>query len=275
VLAAGLCHCPPGQAFDWAVPTGVGLGGALEHVSYEEHPVSHVSNVVESGSRLALCATLDNLDRQGNGLVYRAQAKLYRGTEDFEGTLQNSVGVFLSTTKHTGNILEVNGGYRIDGDPGGYAFDALVGLGRESFSRDVSDGVTAGGTPAPGTTQDYSVTYSKLGAAVTEKRGAWRGIFRTGVKLPFSINENVDLVRAGFSNNVTLSPKESGSFFAELEYRTRPENKSLKWGFTLFYDSFRFNPSSPKTAIQGATPVSIMQVKTDIDVFGLQLSYYY
>jgi len=275
VLAVGLCHCPPGLAFDWAIPTGVGVGAALEHVSYEEHPTSHTSRVVESGSRLALRATLDNLDRRGNGLVYRAEAKLYRGTEDFEGTLQNSIGVFLSTTKHTGHILEFNGGYRIDGEPGGYAFDALVGLGSESFSRDVSDGVTAGGIPAPGTTQDYSITYSKLSAAVSEKRGAWRGIFRSGIKLPFSIDEKVDLVRAGFANNVSLSPKESGSVFAELEYRTRPENKSLKWGFTVFYDSFRFNPSSPKIAIQGTTPVSITQLQTDIDVYGVQISLYY
>lgn len=276
-MLAGLWLGSPAFAADWVIPGGVGVGVALEYVSWEEHPTPSTSKVVETGPRASIRASFDNLTRQGNGLLYRLEGKLYRGTVDFEGTLQNSIGVFQTTTDQTGNYLEFSGGFRLDGQAGGFALDVMAGLGRESFSRDVSDGVTTAAppVPAPGVTQDFSILYTKVGGAVSEQRGSWRGMLRAGVKLPFSIDEDVDLLRGGFSNDVTLSPKETQSYFAELEFKNLPASGGLKWGFSLYYDSYRFDPSSPQLATKSGLPVSVLQLQTDLDIYGISLAYYY
>ena len=48
-----------------------------------------------------------------------------------------------------------------------------------------------------------------------------------------------------------------------------------RFGFALYYDSYRFSESDPELLTDGSSTYQVVQPRSDMDVYGLRLSYYF
>ena len=82
---------------DLAAPFDFGGKAGFENFGWEEFDDDGSKLLKESGTRYALSGFLGNTLRAKKNLIYRAEAKLYFGTVDYEGQTQDGVPAFSDT----------------------------------------------------------------------------------------------------------------------------------------------------------------------------------
>ncbi len=236
------------------------LNLGVENFRWQEFDDRGQRLLTEQGPRLVAGLGLGNSVNKGKGWIYELQLQGYFGKVDYDG--QDSNGIFTSSdTNYEGWRAEFMTGLRKTSSRSALAADLLLGVGADTWKRDIDDSSNANGAAVGGFTEEYTVYYGRVGAAILWPHRAAESYFQVGAKRPFSIDEDVDVF------NVTLSPGEEWSAYAAYELRLRGgKGVSL---VRFYYDSFRFSKSDSKTV--GLS--TVWQPESDFDVWGVNFGY--
>lgn len=225
----------------------------------------------ETGPRLTLGFTLDNLLHGDLAAPYAVEARGYVGFIDYDG--QTQAGISAKTdVDYFGVSAEAMGGLRLAGNP---RTNLLGGLGFDTWSRDIQDGVAANGSPAYGYQEDYFILYGKLGPGFLFESGARRSYLQFGIKYPLYAYERAYLSTIGFDSDVDLNPGKKISGFAKWRMSWGKETDKTRLGASFYYDSFRFSASGSKTVSAAGTLYNVRQPESRMDVLGARLEYYF
>lgn len=217
----------------------------------------------EKGARFSIGAAYDNFRREGSGVLYSVNGKIYLGSVDYDG--QTLSGTPATTdVSYFGLNVEAQGGYRFGRRIG---LDVFGGLGMDDWLRSIADGRTASGGPAYGYNEYYTILYGKAGLGFFQLLDGWRYMLQGGVKMPLYASEYVDL-----GGGVTLQPGLRPSAFANFQFDFGSGRRD-RFGVALYYDSYRFSESDPEPLDDGSALV--FQPRSHMDVYGLRLSYYF
>ena len=225
----------------------------------------------ETGPRLVVGFTLDQLLHGNLATPYAVEVRGYVGFIDYDG--QTQAGVSAKTdVDYFGVSGEIMGGMRLAGSR---RMDLLGGVGVDTWTRDIQDGVAANGSPAFGYQEDYFILYGKLGPGFLFESGARRSYLQFGIKYPFYTYERAYLSTIGFDSDVELKPGKKISGFAKWGMSWGKETDKTRLGASIYYDSFRFSASGSKTVTGGGTLYSVHQPESRMDVLGARLEYYF
>ena len=219
----------------------------------------------ETGVRFSIGAAYDNFRREGDGVLYSVNGAIYLGRVNYDG--QTQLGEPATTdVDYYGLNIEALGGYRFGRRIG---LDVFGGLGLDHWLRSLNDGRTASGTVASGYDEFYTILYGKAGLGFFQQLDGWRYMLQGGVKLPLITSQYVDL-----GSGVTLHPGIEPSAFANLQFDFG-SGRHDRFGFALYYDSYRFSESDPELLTDGSSTWVVVQPRSNMDVYGLRLSYYF
>lgn len=225
----------------------------------------------ETGPRLTAGIMLDHLLHGDLANPYSAEVRGYMGFIDYDG--QTQAGVSARTdVDYFGVSGEVMGGVRLAGNS---RVDLLGGLGFDTWTRDIQDGVAANGSPAYGYREDYFILYGKLGPGFRFVNGATRSYLQFGIKYPFYTYEQVYLTTVGYDSDVELEPGRKISGYARWRMNRGTEGEKSRLGVSIYYDSFRFSASGSKLVTGGGSLYSVHQPESRMDVLGARLEYYF
>ena len=135
----------------------------LQNFSWSEFDYTGAKLLKENGPRFAIGAALDNFQHAGSGVLYGVNVKIYLGVVDYDGQTQSGVSA-QTDVDYFGVNAEVMGGLRLTG---GLHVDLLGGLGVDTWTRELQDGVTANGTVALGYREDLFHSLRQAGAGVS------------------------------------------------------------------------------------------------------------
>lgn len=107
----------------------------------------------EKGPRFFIGATFDNFRRQGPGLLYSVNGKIYLGNVDYDGQTQSGIPA-VTDVNYFGVNIEAQGGYRFGRRIG---VDVFGGLGFDDWVRSIADGTTPSGTTVFGYDEYYTI----------------------------------------------------------------------------------------------------------------------
>lgn len=226
----------------------------------------------ETGPRLTAGIALDHLMQGDLSRPYAMEVRGYLGFIDYDG--QTQAGVSAKTdVDYFGVSGEIMGGMRLAGSN---RVDLLGGLGVDTWTRELQDGVAANGSVALGYQEDYFILYGKLGPGFLFQNGAMRSYLQFGIKYPFYAYERVYLSTIGFDSDVDLRPGKKISGFAKWRMIwSGGEPGKPQLGMSFYYDSFRFGESSSKLVTGGGVLYSVHQPESRMDVLGARLEYYF
>jgi len=224
--------------------------------------------LTEQGVRNRLSFSRNNEMRSSSGMLYRVSGSMYVGTVDYDGQTQpvdrstpkELTGYYAaSSVDYSGVVGELTGGYRIAGFKWGRALDLLVGVGVDSWSRDIGNGTSSQGKTVGGYEEDYEIVFSRFSLGMEKKTPIWRSLWRAGILYPISTDEKVD----GLALNLKLKPgREPSAFFS---YRFQLADSGGKAGLyaKFVYDSYRFSKSAVVSGFE--------QPKSDMDMVSLSI----
>lgn len=260
----------------------VGLSGGLEAFHLKEIDSSGVRLLSETGNRYVTTAFLDNGDKYQpeTPLIYHLEASAYWGQVDYDGKSQSIDATqsnlpLMSQTDYRGGRAEALVGYGFSPFTNPRAIEVLGGLGVDSWNRSIHNATTANGTLVSGIEETYTAYYGKVALGLRDLISvSWHSHLQFGIKMPFSISEDINLSQVGYDNDLTISPGNRYSGFVSLLLEPQAEDKKPgNLVINVYYDGFRFDPSKPKTATRNGSSDQVWQPETHIDVFGLQIGY--
>ena len=219
----------------------------------------------EKGPRFFVGAAFDNFRRPGPGMLYNVNAKIYLGNVDYDGQTQSGIPA-VTDVSYFGVNIEAQGGYRFGRRIG---VDVIGGLGIDDWKRSIADGSTPSGTRVYGYDEYYLVLYGKAGVGFFHLLNNWRYAIQGGVKLPLFADEYVNL-----GNGVNLEPGLRASAFANIQFDFGSARNN-RFGVALYYDSYRFSESDPELLIDGGSAFLVVQPRSDMDVFGVRVNYFF
>jgi hypothetical protein len=225
----------------------------------------------ETGPRLVVGITADHLQQGDQTNPYALEARAYLGVVDYDGQTQSGVSV-KTDVDYFGVSAEAMGGLRLAGSP---RMDLLGGLGVDTWTRELQDGVTANGSIARGYREDYFILYGKLGPGFLFQNETSRSYLQFGLKYPLYTYERAYLADIGFDSDVDLSPGKQLSGYAKWQMNWGRQADKPRFGVSIYYDSFRFSASTSKTVSAGSTLYSVHQPESRMDVLGARLEYYF
>ncbi|MDO8706048.1 MAG: hypothetical protein Q7J84_13990 [Sulfuricaulis sp.] len=225
----------------------------------------------ETGPRLTVGFMLDHLLQGDQTNPYSAEARIYLGVVDYDG--QTQAGVSARTdVDYFGVNAEVMGGLRLAGS---LPMDLLGGLGMDTWTRELQDGVTANGTVALGYREDYLILYGKLGPGFLFQSETRRAYLQFGLKYPLFTYERAYLADIGYDSDVELAPGKRLSGYAKWQMNWGREANKPRFGVSFYYDSFRFSASASKTVSAAGALYSVHQPESRMDVLGARFEYYF
>ena len=244
----------PAQANIESIDFSLSAGSELFRLAEKgEHPLN------EDGLRyfLALDARMKINSRWSGEVI----GKKYGGWVDYDGWLleEDIPTPFKSDTNYNGWTVEaaLNRAIKtesINGNENGWWLS--FSLGYDTWRRTLS-----------GYNEDYSITFSRLGALFNHNN--WR--LQAGLKYPFHTTEEVSLSSIGYDDDIRLSPPGNLSLYAEASYRF-----FTSWSISLRYDSYRFDKSEEKPLREnGLITAYAHQPETHYDIYGGRLSYHF
>ena len=219
----------------------------------------------ENGARFSIGAAFDNFRREGSGVLYSVNGKIYLGSVDYDGQTQSGTPA-TTDVSYFGLNIEAQGGYRFGQRIG---LDVFGALGIDEWLRSIRDGRTTTGSVAYGYDEYYTILYGKAGLGFFQMLNGWRYMLQGGVKMPLYTSEFVDL-----GDGVDLQPGRKPSAFANLQFDFG-SGRQDRFGVALYYDSYRFSESDPELLTYGGSTVLVVQPRSHMDVYGLRLSYYF
>lgn len=188
--------------------------------------VEPVFDLTESGTRYSIGISSGNLLSRSNGLLNELSATIYRGSIDYDGGLQNGEKL-KSDTIYSGLKGEAKFALRKN------FFDISATFGIEKWKRKIKSATTDSGKLGQGYTETYTQPYAKLGMGYLHQVGTGKGRFEIGYKLPFSVEEEVDIIEG-----LTLEPKGSDSVYIQYRYQS-----GRRWGVTIYSEKTHFKES--------------------------------
>ncbi len=219
----------------------------------------------ETGARISAGAAFDNFRREGSGVLYSVNGRIYLGNVDYDGQTQSGIPATADVT-YFGLNIEAQGGYRFGRRLG---LDVFGGLGIDDWVRSINDGRTTTGTVVYGYDEYYTILYGKAGLGFFQLLDGWRYMLQGGVKMPLFTSEYVDL-----GSGLDLEPGLKPSTFANLQFDFG-SGRHDRFGVALYYDSYRFSQSDPEWLTYGGSTELVVQPRSHMDVYGLRLSYYF
>ena len=225
----------------------------------------------ETGPRLVVGFTLDRLLQGNQTNPYSAEVRAYLGVVDYDGQTQSGVSA-KTDVDYFGVSAEVMGGLRLAGS---LRMDLLGGLGVDTWTRDIQDGVTANGAAALGYREDYFILYGKLGPGFLFQSEARRAYLQFGLKYPLYTYERAYLSSIGFDGDVELAPGKQLSGYVKWQMNWGRETDKPRFGVSFYYDSFRFSASASKTVSAAGALYRVHQPESRMDVLGARLEYYF
>jgi hypothetical protein len=270
ILALCMINAPVVSADEPASKPSFALTAGVESFRWEEFDGDQ-RLLKETGPRLVVGFTLDNLTQGDQANPYSVEARVYLGVVDYDGQTQS--GVPLTTdVNYFGVNAEVMSGLRLAGS---MRMDLLGGLGVDTWTRDLQDGVTANGLVAQGYQENYFILYGKLGPGFLFQSETRRAYLQFGLKYPLYTYERAYLSNIGFDSDVDLSPGRQLSGYAKWQMNWGTETDKPRFGVSIYYDSFRFSASDSKTVSGGGVLYSVHQPESRMDVLGARLEYYF
>jgi hypothetical protein len=270
ILALCMINAPAVSADEPASKPSFALTAGVESFRWEEFDGDQ-RLLKETGPRLVVGFTLDNLTQGDQANPYSVEARVYLGVVDYDGQTQS--GVPLTTdVNYFGVNAEVMSGLRLAGS---MRMDLLGGLGVDTWTRDLQDGVTANGLVAQGYQENYFILYGKLGPGFLFQSETRRAYLQFGLKYPLYTYERAYLSNIGFDSDVDLSPGRQLSGYAKWQMNWGKETDKPRFGVSIYYDSFRFSASDSKTVSGGGVLYSVHQPESRMDVLGARLEYYF
>lgn len=232
--------------------------GMIESFSWKEFGQAGEQLLKESGPRFGAGFAYTHVFE--GGVTLKPRVELFGGTVDYDGATQAGVPV----------MSEVNYfGVKLQGDVGlrtgvGLIFEPFVGIGLRGWDRDIEDSVTVLGSPAIGYTEEWFISYGRLGIRfMTDPSKETRTFFEAGAFLPL-YSENTALLSEKFlAADVTFKPKMKTSFFVEAGF------KAGGFKMSAFYEALRFDPSDP--VLEPYSLSLLYQPKSESDVFGVRI----
>ncbi len=259
-----------------------GFSGGLEYFQLEEVDGTGARLLKESGPRYLISGHLDNSAGYDTAVrwLYHTEVAAYAGSVDYDGQSQSVDPAqgnqpFASNTDYYGLRGEALLGYRRQPFSLPLGVEILGGAGLDVWLRRIQGGLDANGAAINGAEELYRVYYGKIALGLTTLfSSTWHGYLQTGLKMPLSISEDVNLSAAGFDSDVTLSPGNAPWGYIKLVIEPRSaSNKPGNLLFAVYYDGFRFNRSEAENVTHNGTPIQVLQPETHIDIVGAQIGY--
>lgn len=261
----------PAVFADEAVPKpSLAMNAGVESFRWEEFSGGQ-RLLSETGPRLSIGFMLDHLLQADQSNPYSAEVRIYLGVVDYDGQTQTGVSA-RTDVDYFGVNAEVMGGLRLTG---GLHVDLLGGLGLDTWTRELQDGVTANGTVALGYRENYFILYGKLGPGFLFQSEARRAYLQFGLKYPFYTYERAYLTDIGFDSDVELAPGKQLSGYAKWQMNWGRETDKPRFGVSFYYDSFRFSASASKTVTAAGKLYRVHQPESRMDVLGARIEYYF
>lgn len=262
ILISGLSLCSVVQA---AEKPQASIQLSAQSFTWKEFDSAGRQLLEERGPRFFVGATFDNSRRQGPGMLYSVNGKIYLGNVDYDGQTQSGIPA-TTDVNYFGLNIEAQGGYRFGRRIGA---DVFGGLGIDNWRRSIADGRTASGTTVFGYDEDYMILYGKAGVGFFHLLNGWSYAFQGGVKLPLVTYEYVNL-----GSGVYLEPGPRASAFANIQFDFG-SRRNNRFGVALYYDSYRFSESDPELLIDGGSAFLVVQPRSHMDVYGVRVNYYF
>lgn len=270
VLLIGVATIPLAQADDTNPGPTYSVNVGIESFRWEEFSGGQ-RLLRETGPRLTVGIMLDQLMYGDRTRPYAMEVRGYVGFIDYDG--QTQAGVPAKTdVNYFGVSGEITGGVRLAGNSGA---DLLAGLGADTWTRDLQDGIADDGSVALGYQEDYFILYGKLGPGFRFRNGTLRSYLQFGIKYPFYTYEKVYLSTLGYDSDVELEPGRKISGYASWRMSQEREGGGRHLGVSIYYDSFRFDASGSKLVTGGGALYSVHQPESRMDVLGARLEYYF
>lgn len=231
------------------------MGGGLEYFRWEENTAPVVK---ETGPILGFHVSY--LADKRDGWLLGVQGRAWAGTVDYEGSLLATNEPVSGDTDYFG--IGAEGQLRYRGVSGGQRFDGILGLGAESWNRQL--------------TRDQSEQYTVLSVRLAfevapdqKRRGLLAGL---GVEYPFYIYEDANFDEIGANNNPTLRPKGRVGFDAHLGVQI-----DAKWRVVGYYQLLRMKASDPKFVSfpngHALASGDYFQPDSDMSIIGVRFEY--
>ena len=224
-----------------------------------------------SNPRLGLGGNYDNLRQLNSNTIFSFGGKFYTGAVDYDGETQLTAIPVQSTTNYFGLQFDAWGGHCFA--RGVHGLDIFGGAGIDFWLRSIDDAYVSGLGQVYGGDENYYAFFAKLGLGYFHEMGKARHYLQAGIKYPFLVYEYAYLLS---SDDITLRPKGKPSLFAKYQVELGSARRN-RWGLTVYYDSYRFDPSNEVLDTANGVPTGyvILQPESHQDTLGVQLGYYF
>ena len=270
ILALCMIAAPAVSADEAASKPSFAVNAGVESFRWEEFSGGQ-RLLSETGPRLTVGFTLDHLQQGDQTNPYALEARAYLGVVDYDGQTQSGVSA-KTDVDYFGVSAEAMGGLRLAGSP---RMDLLGGVGVDTWTRDLQDGVTANGSVARGYREDYFILYGKLGPGFLFQSETRRSYLQFGLKYPLYTYERAYLTSIGFDSDVELAPGKQLSGYVKWQMNWGRQADKPRFGLSFYYDSYRFSASASKTVSAGGVLFNVHQPESRMDVLGARLEYYF
>jgi len=249
--------------FDFGFKTG------FESFEWEEFDRNDKSLLTETGTRFIVGAFIGNTTQLKDGFIYNAEIQNYFGVVDYDGQTQDGVPVTTDTTYIGGNLIGEAGG-RIVNSCTNLAWDFVGMVDIDTWTRNLASNTDATGLRTGEAEEKYMILNVRIGTGPAWDAGNWKGRFIVGIKQPIYTYEFLDNSFTGFTEDITLEPKGRSSAFLTFNNDIQL-TKTLHLKIDAYYDSYRFDRSDGKIAIESSTRdrFIVSQPKSYQDTYGI------
>jgi len=240
--------------------TEISIGAEL--FRWQEFSGDGARLLTEQGPRTYFRFSRNNDVRKNNGRLYSMIASLYGGDVEYDGQSQPGGHFSPADVDYAGMSGEFLGGYRYKNPIKAHALDLLAGVGVDSWSREISNGVNSQGVNVRGLDEDYTVIYMRMGVGLEYRQPFWKSLWRAGVKYPVYTKEIIDMPA------VRLSPGKEPSAFFSYRFQLANGGDLDKGTFFYFvYDSYRFS----KSPVVKTGALLVHQPRSRMDIVSLSI----
>jgi len=249
----------------------VEVSGGLELFRWQEFGEDNTRLLTEQGQRVYFRFSRNNDARQTTGTLYHLTGSLYGGDVEYDGQTQSfdpnvrkeETGYFsAANVDYAGASGELGAGYRFTDFIWGRSLDLVAGVGIDSWTREIANGISSQGETVLGLVEDYKIAYSRAAIGMESRKLFWRTQWRAGIKYPFFTKETLD------TPSVELEPEGRPSAF--FMYRVQlTQNSTLNEGTFIYfvYDSYRF----AKSPVAASGNFLFRQPRSSMDVVSLSI----
>jgi len=214
------------------------VSAGLELYRWQEFDRAGTRLLTEQGPRVRFNVSHGNEGRLASGLLYRVDSSIvYSRLVDYDGQTQVFGHFAAASVDYFGAAAELTGGYRLKNFIWGSSLDLLAGLGLDSWSRDIGNGISSQGGRVSGYEEVFDIAFTRFSLGMEKKADIWRSLWRAGIKYPVYTNETIN----AFS--LELKPGKRPSLFFTHRFQLIRGEAGRGAYVNFSYDSYRFAKS--------------------------------